>query len=67
MPFGSLMFAYVGPGGALSAIGSFLALIAALLFAVVGFLWYPIKRLLRALGLGEPPALPPPSQRDLQR
>ncbi len=39
--------AYVGPGAGLSAIGSFLALIAAVFLALVGFIWYPIKRLLR--------------------
>lgn len=39
--------AYVGPGAGLSAIGSFLALIAAVFLALVGFIWYPVKRLLR--------------------
>ena len=39
--------AYVGPGAGLTAIGSALALIAALFLALVGFVWYPIKRLLR--------------------
>jgi hypothetical protein len=38
--------AYLGPGAGLSAIGSILALIAAILLIAVGFLWYPIKRLL---------------------
>lgn len=37
--------AYVGPGAGLSAIGSLLALIAAVLLAIVGFVWYPIKRI----------------------
>ena len=41
------MIAYIGPGGALSLIGSFLALLAAVVFAVLGFVWYPLKRLLR--------------------
>ncbi|MEZ5965919.1 MAG: hypothetical protein R3F56_18940 [Planctomycetota bacterium] len=41
------MLGYIGPGGALSLIGSFLALLAAVVFAVLGFVWYPIKRLLR--------------------
>ena len=36
----TIAFAYVGPGAGLSAIGTVLALI-------VGFIWYPIKRLLR--------------------
>ncbi|AGF78519.1 hypothetical protein UWK_01969 [Desulfocapsa sulfexigens DSM 10523] len=40
-------FAYVGPGTGLSAIGSLLALIFAVVVAILGFLWFPIKRLLR--------------------
>lgn len=40
--------AYLGPGGALSAIGSLLALIGAVALAVLGFVWYPVKRWLRA-------------------
>ena len=39
--------AYVGPGAGLSAIGSLLALVAAVLLAIVGFVWYPGKRLAR--------------------
>lgn len=39
--------AYVGPGAGLSAIGSFLALIFGLFVALIGFVWYPIKRLLK--------------------
>ncbi len=39
-------FAYTGPGAGITAIGSLLALIAALLLALVGFVWYPLKRLL---------------------
>jgi hypothetical protein len=39
--------AYIGPGAGLSAIGLVLAMIAALGLAVVGFVWYPLKRLLR--------------------
>jgi flagellar biogenesis protein FliO len=38
--------AYVGPGAGLSAIGSLLALIAAIVLAIVGFLWYPLKRIM---------------------
>ena len=41
------LIAYVGPGSGLSAIGSFIALIAAILFGVIGFLWFPIKRLIK--------------------
>lgn len=39
--------AYVGPGVGLSALGSILAFIGAAFLLIVGFLWYPIKRLLR--------------------
>jgi hypothetical protein len=39
--------AYVGPGAGLSAIGTLVALVGAVFLAIVGFIWYPIKRLLR--------------------
>ena len=39
--------AYVPPGAGLSAIGAFIALIVSIIAALFGFLWYPIKRLLR--------------------
>lgn len=38
--------AYIGPGGGLSAIGIFLALVVGILAALFGFLWYPLKRFL---------------------
>lgn len=38
-------FAYIGPGTGLSAIGSILAVLAGIVVAFLGFLWYPIKRL----------------------
>jgi hypothetical protein len=38
---------YIGPGTGLSAIGTVLAAIAGIIVAIFGFLWYPIKRLLR--------------------
>ena len=40
-------FAYIGPGGGLSAFGAVIALIGGILLAIVGFVWYPIKRMLR--------------------
>lgn len=46
------VIAYVGPGAGLSAIGAFLAMIAGLFVAIVGFIWYPIKRLLRSVKRG---------------
>jgi hypothetical protein len=39
--------AYVGPGAGLSVIGAFLALVLGMILAFVGFIWYPVKRLLR--------------------
>ena len=39
--------AYVGPGAGLTAIGAILAVIGILFLAVVGFVWYPLKRLFR--------------------
>jgi hypothetical protein len=44
--FSPFALAYVGPGAGLSAIGSVIAFIGAFLLIIVGFLWYPIKRLL---------------------
>jgi len=41
--------AYIGPGAGLTAIGSLLALIAGILLAIVGFVWYPIRRLRRRM------------------
>lgn len=40
--------AYVGPGAGLTAIGAAVAFLAGMILAIVGFVWYPIKRLLRA-------------------
>ncbi len=39
--------AYIGPGAGISAIGSLVALAATVALAIVGFVWYPIKRLRR--------------------
>ena len=39
--------AYIGPGTGLSAIGACLAIVAGISIALFGFVWYPIKRLLR--------------------
>lgn len=40
------VFAYIGPGAGISAIGTVVAFIGAILLAIVGFVWYPVKRLL---------------------
>lgn len=39
--------AYVGPGAGLTALGTVIALVLALVLAVIGFVWYPMKRLAR--------------------
>jgi hypothetical protein len=41
--------AYIGPGAGLSAFGALLALVVSLIVAIFGFIWYPIKRLVRSL------------------
>ena len=45
--FSPFAYAYIGPGVGLGAVGTAIALLAALVLLVVGFVWYPIKRLLR--------------------
>ena len=45
----NLALAYIGPGAGLGAIGTFLAVIGAAVLLVVGFVWYPAKRLVRWL------------------
>lgn len=37
--------AYIGPGAGITAIGVTIALLGAILLAIVGFVWYPIRRL----------------------
>ena len=39
--------AYVGPGAGLGALGTLAALVGAVLLLIVGFVWYPVKRMLR--------------------
>lgn len=39
--------AYVGPGAGLTVIGAALALVGGVVFWIFGFVWYPVKRLLR--------------------
>ena len=57
-------FAYIGPGAALPAIASFLALGGVLVAAIFGLIWYPLKRLLgrthtRTTHSNEPQQSPP--------
>lgn len=39
--------AYIGPGAGMGAIGTVIAVIGAILLMIVGFVWYPVKRLLK--------------------
>ena len=52
----SFAFAYVGPGAGLSVFASLMALIGGIFLGIVGFIWYPIKRLLRAFKQRSAPA-----------
>jgi len=45
--------AYIGPGAGISVIGAALALIAAIIFAIAGFLWYPLRKWSRRRRKGE--------------
>lgn len=45
--------AYGGPGSVISGIGTFLALVAALLASLFGFLWFPLKRLYKKITADE--------------
>ena len=50
--------AYTGPGAGLAAIGVLLGVLASIAIAIFGLVWYPVKRLLRAMkkNKGEKPA-----------
>ena len=39
--------AYIGPGAGITAIGTVIALIGAIVLAIVGFVWYPVKRIMK--------------------
>lgn len=45
-------YAYVGPGLGFTVIGTILAVIAAVFLTIVGFIWYPVRRLLRSRKAG---------------
>lgn len=56
-------FAYVGPGAGLTVIGTIVAVVGAIFLLIVGFLWYPLKRLIK--GKKEPqPMTGKPEPRD---
>lgn len=41
--------AYLGPGSGLTALGSVIALLGVIGLGILGFLWYPVKRLLKGI------------------
>ena len=40
--------AYIGPGSGIGAVGALAALVATGVLMVIGFFWYPVKRVLRS-------------------
>jgi hypothetical protein len=42
-------YAYGGPGSVISGIGALLAAAAALLASLLGFIWFPLKRLYQSM------------------
>lgn len=48
IPAVGIPLAYIGPGAGLSALGALLAIVAGLVVGVLGYVWYPIKRLLKS-------------------
>ncbi|MEE9322053.1 MAG: hypothetical protein V3U76_16520 [Granulosicoccus sp.] len=40
-------FAYVGPGAGLGVLGTLFGIFAAIILALFGLFWYPIKRVLK--------------------
>ena len=45
--------AYIGPGSGIGAVGALAALVATGVLMVIGFLWYPVKRILRSRRKGD--------------
>ncbi|MGV6812450.1 MAG: hypothetical protein ACWA47_09405 [Brevirhabdus sp.] len=40
--------AYIGPGAGIGALGTVVALFGAMAMLIVGFVWYPIKRMIKS-------------------
>jgi ABC-type antimicrobial peptide transport system permease subunit len=60
--------AYAGPGAGLSMIGSLVALVGALLAGIFGFVWFPVKRMLKKRKASQADAaLPPTKPNETQR
>jgi len=41
------VLAYIGPGAGLGAVATLVAVILGLILLAIGFIWYPLKRLLK--------------------
>lgn len=58
--------AYGGPGSIVSGIGALFAVVAAIFASIFGFIWFPIKRLIRKIrgsrARAEVPAAETPSR-----
>lgn len=50
--------AYIGPGAGLSAIGTAIAVVGAVAMLIVGFVWYPVKRLIKGRKAADPAQTP---------
>ena len=60
-----IILAYIGPGAGLGAVGALAALIGAALLILVGFVWYPARRIMRgwkARRTAQQPAAEAPTQ-----
>lgn len=44
----TIAVAYGGPGSVISGFGALVAVLAAVVAAIIGFIWYPVKKLLRS-------------------
>ena len=45
--FATYAYTHPGPGAGLTFVGNGMSVGAAMLLAIAGFLWYPVRRLLR--------------------
>lgn len=60
----SVAHAYVGPGAGLGVIAVSLAVVLGVFLILVGFLWYPLKRLLSRNKISDGKSAPAPTEED---
>ncbi|MGI9356148.1 MAG: hypothetical protein ACR2PF_13425 [Rhizobiaceae bacterium] len=65
--FAEPALAYIGPGAGITAIGSALALVVGALAVIAGFVWYPVKRLLRSRSKAKTPQNVTPSMGETEK